>query len=630
MPLTPGTRLGPYEVAGSLGAGGMGEVYKARDTRLDRVVAIKILPERLSSDPAARARFEREARAISHLNDPHICTLHDVGREGDTDFLVMEYLEGQTLAAPDRERPAPDLRRRALRPRHRRRPRPRAPGGHRPPGSQARQHHARRRRHAADFGRGQADGLRPRARLRRGSRRAALTGVATMARPVTAEGTIVGTLHYMAPEQLEGRETDARADVWALGCVLYEMATGRRAFEGASQASLIAAIIDREPEPMSRVQPLSPPALEHVVARCLAKDPGERWQSARDAAHELEWLGASGATSLTPTARAASRMRVRERLGWGLAVVTLAAALVAAVLVGRPRDPSAAGPELLRFPISAPEVGTVVADGSMGVISPDGTRFVLAVADDLGTMRLWIRRLDTLKIHPLAGTENAFLPFWSPDSRRVGFFAAGYLWQVSVDGGTAARICAAPDGRGGSWNRDGTILFAPGLSGVDLQRPVGWRRCCRSCRSGHGARRGRGPVPVLPARWHALLLSGMGPAPAIGRVGRARARVAGVHRHARVEGGQGADDQDPDAAGLRCAGFPCVHGRRSSRCPAVRPLDARTRQARRPVLATPRCRRCSTAPPPSRSPPTGFSRTSPRRPTPTWRGWTRRATNCSD
>jgi Tol biopolymer transport system component len=465
MSLTNGSRLGPYEIVTLVGEGGMGEVYRARDTRLDRVVAIKILPERLSSDPAARARFEREARAISHLNDPHICTLHDVGREGETDFLVMEYLEGQTLAARLDRGPLPmsdavrygrDIAR-ALDRAHRAGivHRDLKPANIMLVGGGTRQAPAQVK--LMDFGLARGFDAEP--------GHAAVTGAATISRPVTAEGSIVGTLHYMAPEQLEGRETDARADVWALGCVLYEMATGKRAFEGASQASLIAAIIDREPEPMSSVQPLSPPALEHVVARCLAKDPGERWQSARDVAHELDWLGASSAASLTPAAPAASRRRLRERIGWGLAVVTLVAALVVAVLVGRPRDPGTAGPEVLRFGISAPEVGTVVADGSAGAISPDGTRFVLTVADTSGTMRLWIRRLDTLRIQPLAGTENAFLPFWSPDSRRVGFFAAGYLWQVAVDGGTAKQICPAPDGRGGSWNRDGTIIFAPGFSG---------------------------------------------------------------------------------------------------------------------------------------------------------------------
>jgi Tol biopolymer transport system component len=295
-----------------------------------------------------------------------------------------------------------------------------------------------------------------------GAARVALTEVATMSRPVTAEGTIVGTLNYMAPEQLEGGETDARTDVWALGCVLYEMATGKRPFDGASQASLVAAIMDREPEPLARVQPLSPPALEHVVSRCLAKDPSERWQSARDVAHELEWLSqaATAGLSVPPSA---THPRGRERLAWGLALVALAAAIVLASYLTSVRGAKPAGP--MKFAVNAPEVGTVVLDGSAGAISPDGQLFVLTLADSSGDMRLWIRRLDTLALRPLAGSENATLPFWSPDSRHVGFFKDKGLWQVPVDGGPAERICNAPDGRGATWNRDGTILFAGGMTG---------------------------------------------------------------------------------------------------------------------------------------------------------------------
>jgi eukaryotic-like serine/threonine-protein kinase len=323
-----GTMLGPYRVLEKLGAGGMGEVYKARDTRLDRVVAIKILPSHLSSDSAARARFEREARAISHLNDPRICTLHDIGREGETDFLVMEYLEGQTLAARIEKGPLPvaDVLRYGREVAHALDRAHRAGIVHRDlkpanvmlVGGGTRQAPATVK--LMDFG--LARGVEP------GGAAPGATQVATMARPVTAEGTIVGTLHYMAPEQLEGRETDSRTDVWALGCVLYEMATGKRAFDADSQASLVAAIMDREPPAITDLQPLSPAALEHVVSRCLAKDPAERWQSARDVAHELEWL--TQTSSALPTPPAGPKPLRRRR--W--LAIAAASTLVAAVGAG--------------------------------------------------------------------------------------------------------------------------------------------------------------------------------------------------------------------------------------------------------------------------------------------------------
>ncbi len=292
MNISPGARLGPYEVLSPLGAGGMGEVYRARDTRLGREVAVKVLPQHLSGDAEVRARFEREARTVSSLNHPHICTLYDVGREGNTDFLVMELVEGETLAArlAKGSLPTADVLRLgaqiadALDRAHR------AGVTHRDlkPGNVMLTKSGAK---LMDFGLARATGL-PRTSSEVSP--SALTQSPTIAQPLTAEGTIVGTFQYMAPEQLEGKEADARSDLWALGCVLYEMATGKRAFEGKSQASLIAAILEHEPAPITTVSPLSPSALERVVGRCLAKDPEDRWQSARDLAHELRWIAESG------------------------------------------------------------------------------------------------------------------------------------------------------------------------------------------------------------------------------------------------------------------------------------------------------------------------------------------------
>ena len=281
MTIAAGSKLGPYEILALIGAGGMGEVWKARDTRLGRMVAVKVLPAHLSTNPEVRARFEREARAISQLSHPCICALYDIGQQDNTDYLVMEYLEGETLAARLAKGPLPTAEvlrygieiADALDCAHRNgiAHRDLKPGNIMLTKGGAK---------LMDFGLARAIALSPAA--------GALSESPTASSPLTAKGTIVGTFQYMAPEQLEGKETDARTDLWALGCVLFEMATGKRSFEGTSQASLIAAILKEEPRPVSELQPLAPPALEHLVKRCLAKDATERWQSARDVMHELK------------------------------------------------------------------------------------------------------------------------------------------------------------------------------------------------------------------------------------------------------------------------------------------------------------------------------------------------------
>jgi Tol biopolymer transport system component len=457
MAIAPGTRLGPYEITGPLGAGGMGEVYRARDTRLGRDVAVKVLPQHLSTSPDLRARFEREARAVSALNHPHICTLHDIGREGDTDYLVMELVEGETLAARLEKGPLPTeaLLKTAIE----------------VAGALDRAHRSgiihrdlkpgnimltKGGAKLMDFGLARAAG--PTA----GPAGSALSQTPTVSHPLTAEGTIVGTFQYMAPEQIEGAEADARTDLFAFGAVLYEMATGKKAFAGRSQASLLAAILKEEPRAISEVQPMSPPALDRVVRRCLAKDPDERWQSARDVVHELEWIRDAGSQAGVP-AQVAARRKSRERLGWitALAAVVLAAAGI--VLAPRllPRQRMA---KVVRFSIAPPEnltLGGGNGTPSNSVISPDGRMLVFAPGDSAGTTRLWVRPMESLAAREIPGTEGAAYPFWSPDGRSIGFFADGKLKRVPVDGGRPQVLCDANSGRGGTWSREGVILFSP-------------------------------------------------------------------------------------------------------------------------------------------------------------------------
>jgi len=284
--LDPGTRLGPYEILSRLGQAGMGEVHKARDTRLDRIVAIKVLPPALSAKPEARQRFEREARAVSSLNHPHICVLHDIGRQDETDYIVMELLEGETLAERLAKGPMPTdqvLRygieiADALDKAHRK-------GVVHRDLKPANVMLTRSGAKLMDFGLAKLRQPEPPADA------GALPTAATRDLGLTGAGMILGTPQYMAPEQLEGKEADARTDIFAFGTVLYEMATGRKAFEGKSQASLISAIMSTEPPPISEIQPMTPPSLDHLVKRCLAKDPEERWQNAQDVVHELKWIG---------------------------------------------------------------------------------------------------------------------------------------------------------------------------------------------------------------------------------------------------------------------------------------------------------------------------------------------------
>src|SRR6266849_3064355 len=367
MPLAPGTHLGPYEIATPLGAGGMGEVYRARDTRLERTVAIKILPAQFSSDPARKQRFEREAKTISGLNHPHICVLYDVGHQDGMDYLVMECVEGETLAKRLEKGPLPleqVLRfgmqtADALDKAHRSGVvhRDLKPGNIMLTGTGAK---------LLDFGL-----AKPAAPL---ASAATITAAATRQSPVTEQGTIVGTFQYMSPEQVEGKELDGRSDIFSLGAVLYEMLTGQRAFEGKSQLSVASAILEKEPAPISSIKPLTPRSLDHVVRRCLAKDPDERWQSARDLALELKSISSTDPASAAALPVRSSRVR-RELIAWSIAAIAFLSSLALPFL--RPNHTASA---LLVYSSIAPDPGTPFQiEGDLGAppaLSPDGSAVI--------------------------------------------------------------------------------------------------------------------------------------------------------------------------------------------------------------------------------------------------------------
>jgi hypothetical protein len=453
--LTTGTKLGPYEIQSPLGAGGMGEVYRARDTRLDRTVAVKILPQHLSAKPEARERFEREARAISSLSHANICHLYDVGVHDGTSYLVMEYLEGETLADRLRKGPLPleqvlkygaeiaDGLERAHRTGviHR----DLKPGNIMLTKSGAK---------LMDFGLAKpaVPAQPPSSSLTQASLTQAVT---SPAHPLTAEGMIVGTYQYMSPEQVEGKEADARSDIFALGSVLYEMVTGLRAFEGKTTASTIAAILASEPQPISAVQPLTPPALEHTVRTCLAKEPDERWQSAGDVARSLRWI--SNSANSGGSRPVAPRARRWERYLWAAAVALLLATL-GWLLAVHPQAP------VVRAFITPPAETSFEFIGDFSgppALSPDGTQMVFAAHGPKEPTALWVRELNSLAARKLEGTDGAYNPFFSHDGRFVAFFADSNLKKIPSAGGPTTVIAPAPNARGGSWSQDDTILYAP-------------------------------------------------------------------------------------------------------------------------------------------------------------------------
>ena len=462
MTLTSGTKLGPYEIQSALGAGGMGEVYLARDTRLNRQVAIKVLAAHLSSSPELKQRLEREARAISSLNHPHICHLYDIGSQNGTDYLVMEFLEGETVAERVRKGSLPlsEVLRigtevaEALEVAHR------AGIVHRdlkPANVMLTKSGAK----LMDFGLAKPFGLSASSSGSAPSFTAAatLTGLSP-ASPLTTAGSIVGTIQYMSPEQIEGKDADARSDLFAFGAVLYEMATGKRAFEGKSQISVASSILEKDPEPMRAARPMTPSAFEHVVKTCLQKNPEDRFQTAHDIRLELKWIAEDRSSPSTSVSPPASR-HPRERFIWAAALLfALVAGALAGIFINRPGQPARA----IRTVIAPPEGTSFRLTGDLAgppVLSPDGAFVAFSAAGSDGKVVLWVRPMDKLEARALSGTEGVTFPFWSPDSRSLGFFADGKLKTIDLNGGSPLVICDAPQARGGSWGPGGVILLTP-------------------------------------------------------------------------------------------------------------------------------------------------------------------------
>ena len=452
MTLANGTRLGPYELTTLVGMGGMGEVYRARDTRLDRVVAVKVLPRAFAADPDRRARLEREARAISSLNHRNICALFDVGNHEGIEYLVMEHLEGETLARRLQRGPLPTDQ--VLR---------------------VAAEVAAALEHAHRQGIVHRDLKPANVMLTKGGAKLLDFGIARVApptaepvalttpaglpthTPLTGVGMLVGTIHYMAPEQLEGRTVDPRADLFALGAVIYEMTTGIRAFEGSSQASLIAAVLERQPAPITSLQPLAPPALERLVRTCLAKDPDDRWQSAHDVRLALEEI----ASHTTPTqAAAVAKRRGVQRAGWAAAATLLLVASLSLLWVavrGRSSAATVAG-QAIHLAMLPP--AEIASSGPLA-LSPDGRSIAFIGWGGDGVSRLFVRSLEETEARQLPGTDDASLPFWSPDGTSLGFFARRRLLRIEVAGGPPRTLAEISDSRGGCWTKDGVIVFAP-------------------------------------------------------------------------------------------------------------------------------------------------------------------------
>jgi Tol biopolymer transport system component/predicted Ser/Thr protein kinase len=453
MAIPPGRRLGPYEILSAIGAGGMGEVYRARDTRLDRTVAIKVLPDHFADRANLRERFEREAKAIASLNHPHICTLYDTGHQDDIDFLVMEYIEGETLAQRLAKgalaiqqvlQYAIEIAD-ALDKAHRKgiTHRDLKPGNIMLTKSGTK---------LLDFGL---------AKLAQESAPiASESRLPTMKDAITAQGTILGTLQYMAPEQVEGKEADARTDIFAFGVVVYEMATGKKAFEGKSQASLMAKILETDPPPLTTLVPMAPLALDRVVKRCLAKDPDDRWQTARDICEELRWISESSVqTGLG--APATNRKKTNGAFAWALAGVAILMIGFAAGIFYHRQPASELG--AFRFAVSLPEKGSfpVSATPDFLSVSPDGSTLAFVTLRE-GRLELWLRDLGSGNARVLRGTDDVEAPFWSPDGRFIAFTEGASLKKISVSGGGAETIASLPARGGGTWNRDGVILFSRG------------------------------------------------------------------------------------------------------------------------------------------------------------------------
>ena len=464
MDLAARTRLGPYEIISAIGAGGMGEVYRARDTRLDRFVAVKILPSHFSCSPELKSRFEREARTLSSVSHPHICHLYDVGSQSGVEFLVMELLEGETLEARLKKGPLAlnELLKigieitDALAKAHR------LGLVHRdlkPSNIMLTKNGAK----LMDFGLAKASPIDP---ITGASGNSFMEGSTTTLEspgsPITTVGAVVGTIQYSSPEQLEGKEADVRSDIFALGAVLYEMATGQRAFGGKSRVAVASAILEKDPPSVNSIQPNVPPSLVYIISTCLAKDPDERFQTAHDVKLQLSWLLQSGATGSAPHANQA-------KLHWWRLAAGLAAALVlvlALLLVKLAGRSTGTDYGVTRFSVALPPKQELAVDTTQAlVLSPDGRRLAY-VATESGVSHLYVRRLDQLESVAISGSEGATFPFFSPDGDWIAFFSQGKLKKAPAKGGLPVVICALPTFFGGTWTPKDIIVVAVPIYGL--------------------------------------------------------------------------------------------------------------------------------------------------------------------
>ena len=463
-PLPAGTRLGPYEVVALVGSGGMAEVYRANDTRLNRVVAIKVLAANVADTPQRRQRFEREARAISALSHPNICVLYDVGEERGRPFLVMEFVAGETLA--QRLRRGPVSLQEALR---------------------LTMLVADALDHAHRQGIVQRD-LKPAnvmltsagpklvdfglARLREAEPEPA--GPTDDTESLTADGVLLGTLPYMAPEQVEARQADARSDIFAFGSLLYEILTARRAFDAESKAGLIVSILEHDPPPLGSAAPIKAlgeaaptvALLEHLVERCLAKQPDDRWQTAADLKRELRWISERTWPTVAARPRGSAARTAAVIVG---ALLLMGAGAVAELLRTRRADRTAPIPAAMTAVFQLPmPPGRMFVSGPaapQAAASPDGQWVAFAAGTSSVASQIWLWHVRDGSLRALPNTNEAEYPFWSPDSRSIGFFAHGWLKITRLDDNAPVTLvrAAAPDG--GAWSREGSIVFAPGQAG---------------------------------------------------------------------------------------------------------------------------------------------------------------------
>jgi serine/threonine protein kinase len=469
MGLTSGTKLEPYEITGAIGAGGMGEVYRARDTRLGRDVALKVLPQAFARDAERVARFRREAQVLASLNHPNIAAIYGFEDSGGVHALVMELVEGPTLAeriakgpiAVEEALPIAKQLCEALEYAHER--------GivHRdlkPANIKLASNDAVK---ILDFGLAKA--------LQGDAASGDISSSPTITRMATQAGIILGTAAYMSPEQAKGKSVDRRADIWAFGCVLFEMLTGKMAFSGETVTDTLAAVIRAEPD-WFLLPADTPQAIRQLLRRCLKKDAKQRLQSVGDARIAVEEVlsGASPEAASVSAEGRESRLRNQwsRALPWAAtALLTIVAALLAIGYLWRAPQPA---PVIVSQILPPPNQSFALGGNSAGppVLSPDGRKLAFAAMGSDGKQQLWVRSLDSSAAQPLAETDGAMYPFWSPDGGSLGFFADGKLKRIDASGGPPLTLCDAPNGRGGAWNASGTILFTPDLTATVYRVPA--------------------------------------------------------------------------------------------------------------------------------------------------------------